>query len=219
MDLTGAILLTGIGIVIGFLFAALFFTLRRRSSPDLPSQERVLTDSEYSIRIWREGKERRLVIEMDGESHYPESELHTEQRRRITGLLGELHAWLDVSPSSVLPTQSETFKPAASTTGEETKSTSLNPLKIFSRSLQPLKKAGSSDPDLSIVAQIDEILQAKLEGIHLDDQGIRLVEGPDQGMVIEVGLNRYTEIDAVPDERVRQLIRLSVVEWESSLGD
>lgn len=219
MDLTGAILLTGIGIVIGFLFAALFFTLRRRSSPEPPSEERVLTDSEYSIRIWREGKERRLVIEMDGVSHYQESELHTEQSRRIIGLLGELQAWMDVSPSAVLPIQSETFKPAASTTGEETKSTSLNPLKIFSRSLQPLKKEGSSDPDLSIVAQIDEILQAKLEGIHLDDQGIRLVEGPDQGMVIEVGLNRYTEIDAVPDERVRQLIHLSVAEWESSLGD
>lgn len=159
------------------------------------------------------------MIEMDGVSHYQESELHTEQSRRIIGLLGELQAWMDVSPSAVLPIQSETFKPAASTTGEETKSTSLNPLKIFSRSLQPLKKAGSSDPDLSIVAQIDEILQAKLEGIHLDDQGIRLVEGPDQGMVIEVGLNRYTEIDAVPDERVRQLIHLSVAEWESSLGD
>ncbi len=126
---------------------------------------------------------------------------------------------MNVSPSSVLPTQSETFKPAPSTTGEETKRTSLNPLKIFNRSLQPLEKTGSKDPDLSIVAQIDEILQAKLEGIHLDDQGIRLVEGPDQGMVIEVGLNRYTEIDAVPDERVRQLIRLSVAEWESSLGD
>ena len=219
MDLTGAILLTGIGIVIGFLFAALFFTFRRRSSPEPPSQERVLTDSEGSIRIWREGVDRRLVIEMDGVSHYQGSELHTEQSRRITGLLRELHAWMDVSPSPVSPTQPETFKPAASTTGDETKSTSLNPLKIFSRSLQPLEKTGSKDPDLSIVAQIDEILQAKLEGIHLDDQGIHLVEGPDQGMVIEVGLNRYTEIDAVPDERVRQLIRLSVAEWESSLGD
>jgi hypothetical protein len=90
---------------------------------------------------------------------------------------------------------------------------------MFSRSLQPVEKTESGDLDLSIVVQIDEILQAKLESIQLEDQGIRLVEGPDQGMVIEVGLNRYTEIDAVPDERVRQLIRLSVAEWESSLGD
>lgn len=219
MDLTGAILLTVIGIVIGFLFAALFFTLRRRSSPEPPSQERVLTDSEYSILIWREGEDQRLVIEMDGVSHYQENELHTEQSRRITGLIRELQVWMDVSPSSVLPTQPGTFKPAASTTGAETKSTSLNPLKIFSRSLQPLEKDGSNDPDLSIVVQIDEILQAKLEGIHLDDQGIRLVEGQDQDMVIEVGLNRYTEIDAVPDERIRQLIRLSVADWENSMGD
>lgn len=219
MDITGAILLAGIGIVIGFLFAALFFTLRRGSSPKPPSQEQVLTDSEHSIRIWREGKDRQLVIEMDGVSHYQESELHTDQSHRIAGLIRELQAWMDVSPSPVSPSRPEAFKPAASATGEETKRTSINPLKIFGRSLQPLEKTGSSDPDLSIVAQIDEILQAKLESIHLDDQGIRLVEGPDQGMVIEVGLNRYTEIDAVPDERVRQLIHLSVAEWESSLGD
>jgi hypothetical protein len=219
MDLTGAILLTGIGIVIGFLFAALFFALRRGSSPEPPSQELVLTDSERSIRIWREGNERRLVIEMNGVAHYKESELHTDQSRLLADLIGELQAWIDVSLGPASPPQPEAIKPDASQTGEETKSTSLNPFEIFSRSLQPKEKTESGELDLSIVAQIDEILQAKLEGIHLDDQGIRLVEGPDQGMVIEVGLNRYTEIDAVPDERVRQLIRLSVAEWESSLGD
>ena len=67
--------------------------------------------------------------------------------------------------------------------------------------------------------QIDQILQTKLEGTHLDDQGIRLVEGPEQGMVIEIGLDKYTEIEAVPDEQIRQLIRLSVADWERSLGD
>jgi hypothetical protein len=219
MDITGAILLIGIGIVIGFLFAALYFSLRRESSPEPPSHERVLKDSEHSIHIWREGKERRLVIEMDGVSHYKESELNIDQSRLVAGLIKELQAWMDVSPDFVSPAQPETLKSASPTTADGTKSTSLNPLKIFSRSLQPLEKTGSIDPDTSIVAQIDEILQAKLEGIHLDGQGIRLIEGQDREIVIEVGLNRYTEIEAVPDERVRQLIRLSVAEWESRLGD
>jgi hypothetical protein len=68
------------------------------------------------------------------------------------------------------------------------------------------------------VGQIDAILQAKLAGTHLDERGIRLVEGQDQSMVIKVGLQSYNEIDDVPDDRVRQLIRLSVAEWENSLG-
>jgi hypothetical protein len=97
--------------------------------------------------------------------------------------------------------------------------TSLNPLKIFGDALQPRKKTDADAEELSIVAQIDQILQSRLEGTHLKEQGIRLVEGPDQDMVIEIGLDRYTEINAVPDEEVREMIRLSVADWESSLGD
>lgn len=219
MDVTGAILLTGIGIVIGFLFAALFFYMRRGSPTQPQSQERVLTDSEQNIKIWREGKDRQLVVELGGVSHNKESELNTDQSRLLLGLIRDLQAWMHISPSLVSPPRTEIVRPAVPLTEEDSKSTSLNPFEIFSRTLQPAEKTGAEDPELSIVTQIDEILQAKLGDIHLDDRGIRLVEGPDQGIVIEVGLNRYTEIEAVPDERVRQLIRQSVAEWENSLGN
>jgi hypothetical protein len=215
MDLTGAILLAGIGVVIGFLVGVLVFTLRKDSPPKHPSREQVLSDSDQSVRIWREGKERRLVIEISGVSHYRGSDLKDEQSHIITGLIRELQAWMGASASA----QTEPAKSAPPDLSEETQKTSLNPLKIFSRSLQPLEKTGSDEPDLSIVGQIDEILQAKLAGTHFEDQGIRLVEGPDQSMVIQVGLQSYTEIDAVPDDQVCQLIRLSVAEWENSLGD
>jgi hypothetical protein len=219
MDITGAILLTGIGLVVGFLFALLFFSLRRGTSPEPQSRERVLTDSEQSINIWREGKDHQLVVEVGGVSHYKESDLEKDQSRLIVRLISELQTWMDVSPSIASPSQPEIIKPDVSPSGEETKRTSLNPLEIFSRTLQPAEKTKAEESDLNIVSQIDEILQVKLENNQLEDKGIRLIEGPDQGIVIEVGLNRYTEIEAVPDERVRQLIRQSVSEWESSLGD
>ena len=214
MDLTGAILLVGIGLVIGFLVGVLVFTLLKDSNSEGASREQVLSDSEQSVRIWREGKERRLVVEIGGVSHYRVSDLNDEQSHIITGLIRELQAWM----GSRAPAQTEADMPVPSEISEETQKTSLNPLKIFSRSLEPLEKAGSGDPALSIVGQIDEILQAKLAGTHFDDRGIRLVEGPDQSMVIQVGLQSYNEIDDVPDDRVRQLIRLSVAEWENSLG-
>lgn len=219
MDITVALLLTIIGIVIGFLLAALFFFLRRGSSPEPPLSERVLTDSEQNINIWREGKDRQLVVEVSGVSHNKESQLNTDQSRLLMDLIGELQAWMNISPGSISTSQTELVKPVIPASGEETKSTSLNPFEIFNRTLQPAEKSAVEGSDLSIVAQIDKILQSKLEDLHLDDRGIRLIEGPDQSIVIEIGLNRYTEIDAVPNESIRQLIRQSVAEWENSLGD
>lgn len=222
MDLTGAILLAGIGLVIGFLVGMLVFSLRKESEPEGASRERVLSDAKHAIRVWREGKERRLVVEMGGVSHYRGSELHADQNQVVADLIVELQAWIapppvPVEPVEPLEREPVELEPAASE--EETPGTSLNPLKIFGRSLQPLEKTSSDTSDLSIVAQIDEILQEKLAGTELDEKGIRLIEGSDQSMVIEVGLQSYPEIEAVPDEQVRELIRSSVAEWEESLGE
>ena len=222
MDLTGAILLAGIGLLIGFLVGMLVFTLRKESALEEPSRERVLSDSEHTIRVWREGTERRLVVEMGGVSHYRGSELHADQSQFIADLIKELQTWMGTTPAppaAVDRSQSETVETKSAAIEEEAPSTSLNPLKIFGQAFRPTEKAQAAESDLSIVAQIDEILQAKLAGTHLEDQGIHLVEGSDQSMVIQVGLQSYSEIEAVPNEQVRQLIRLSVAEWEQSLGD
>jgi hypothetical protein len=111
------------------------------------------------------------------------------------------------------------LKPAVTQPAEDEKRTSLNPFQIFTRSLQPLEKTGPDEPEKTIVVQIDEILQARLEGTPLEDQGIGLIEGPDQGMVIVVGLSRYIDIDAVPDAEIRGYIRQAVSEWESRTAD
>jgi hypothetical protein len=219
MDLTAAILLVGIGLVIGFLVGMLVFSLRKEAGAEEQSRQRALSDSEHAIRLWREGKEKRLVVEIGGVSHYRGSELHADQSRVVSDLIKELQAWLGSAPApaeepKIVPPEA---KPA--TLEEGSSGTSLNPLKIFGRSLQPMEKTPSDTADLSIVAQIDEILQEKLVDTKFEEKGIRLVEGPDQSMVIQVGLQSFNEIDAVPNEQVRQLIRLSVAEWEKNLGD
>jgi hypothetical protein len=227
MDLTGAILLSGLSLGIGFLVWMLVFTLRKGSAPEDPSRERVLSDSEQSVRVWREGKERQLVIEMGGVSHYRGSELHDDQNQIIADLIKELTAWMGPPPAAPAPVALPQSEPKeikleptkAAEIEAKPPSTSLNPFKIFGRAIQPREKTESDRSDLSIVGQIDEILQAKLAGTHLEERGIRLVEGPDQSMVIQIGLQSYSEIDQVPDEQVVNLIRLSVAEWEQSLGD
>ena len=222
MDMIGAILLAVIGVVIGFLLGALVFTLRRESSPEPALRKSVLSNEQDDLRIWHEGKNEQLVIEMEGATYRRESDLDPDQSRRLTRLINELRTFMGVSsspPVQAPAVQIDSLKPAVIQTAKDENRTSLNPFQIFTRSLQPLEKTGPDKPDKSIVAQIDEILQTDLENTPLADQGIRLIEGPDQGMVVEVGLSRYTDIDAVPDAEVRRLIRQAVSEWESRTAD
>lgn len=220
MDLTGVILLTGIGIIVGFLAAALIFSQRRGSAPEQEPKQQVLSDAENNVRVWREAGEKRLVVEVNGASYRQGNKMHPEQRRILENLVIDLQAWLGTAsrPMNAEDSQQAFRQEPASERSDETRDeSSLNPFKIFGDAFQPRKKNESEDFDQSIVGQIDQILQTKLEETDLEDRGIRLVEGSDQGMVIEVGLRKYTEIDAIPDERVRQLIRQSVADWEVSL--
>lgn len=222
MDMTGVILLAAIGVVIGFLLGALVFTLRRESPPQPASRKSVLSDEKDDLRIWREGKDEQLVIEMEGATYRRESDFDPDQRRRLTKLIKELRTFMivpSVPPVKAPAAQTDSLKPAVIHTTEDENRTSLNPFQIFTRSLQPLEKTGSDEPDKSIVAQIDEILQTDLENTPLADLGVRLIEGPDQGMVIEVGMSRYTDIDEVPEAEVRRLIRQAVSEWESRAAE
>jgi len=235
MDMTGAILLAAIGVVIGFLLGALVFTLRRESPPQPSSRKLVLTDEQDSLRIWREGKDEQLVIEIEGATYRRESDLDPDQGRRLTRLINELRTFIgapstppvqapaaqtdSLPPVQAPAAQTGSLKPAVVQTAEDENRTSLNPFQIFTRSLQSLEKTEPDEPDKSIVAQIDEILQTRLENTPLADQGIRLIEEPDQGMVIEVGLSRYTDIDEVPEAEIRVLIRQAVSEWESRAAE
>ncbi|PKN86062.1 MAG: hypothetical protein CVU46_09090 [Chloroflexi bacterium HGW-Chloroflexi-8] len=69
---------------------------------------------------------------------------------------------------------------------------------------------------MSIVEQVDSILQEILQEEGLTDRNIRLTEMMNRGLVIWVGKEFYDGIDAVPDTQVKQLIRKAVQRWETS---
>ena len=222
MDITGVVLLTGIGLVVGFLVAALIFSVWRGASPKEEPRQQLLSDAENKVRLWREGGEKRLVVEMNGVSYHQGSKLKADQRQILEKLVREVQAWLgspSTAPNDAGPAQPVRSEPVKEQPVQTQDGTSLNPLKIFGDALQRQNKSETGGDDLSIVAQIDHILQTRLEGTALEDKGIQLVEGIDQGMVIEVGLDKYTDIEAVPDDEIRQLIRQSVADWEKSVGD
>lgn len=92
-------------------------------------------------------------------------------------------------------------------------SPSVNTVDVLARVLQPDLRA-LEPPPLSITAQIDEILQEMLKNSPLASRLIRLIELPSKGVAVMVGLDRYEGVEAVPDEDIRQMIRLAVAEWE-----
>lgn len=78
---------------------------------------------------------------------------------------------------------------------------------------QPAEEGESQVDLLSIVGQVDDILQKKLANSPLSKKGIRLKEDPQKGMVIWVGLDFYEGIEEVPVE-IRGVIKASIREWE-----
>ncbi len=67
---------------------------------------------------------------------------------------------------------------------------------------------------LSIVEQINDILQETIKDTPLAGRMIRLVEDPREGVVVWVGLDRYPGVDSVPDPEIKAALRKAANEWE-----
>jgi len=139
----------------------------------------------------------RLWLEMDEQRLETKEALQSGQRQRLVNIMLDLRPWLSTETEAAPPPVDQ---PAAvipdKRTAEEVKT-----LPVFK----------------SILEQIDEILQVKLEASPYKARKIQLIEGPGGAVIIKDGLNRFDGIDSVPDPLIRELIRQSVKEWENSL--
>ena len=125
----------------------------------------------------------------------------------------EIPQALEESPE-ISETPSPPLEEIPPTSQQPVKKPAGGPFGIFVRALQKMEVPRIEPALPSIVAQIDAILQERLKGTSLAQRGIRLVDQSDQGMAVVIGLNRYEELDAVPDAEVQAAIRAAVAEWE-----
>jgi hypothetical protein len=182
----------------------------------------VKSDIVEAGRIWRNIRSGDFYPELDGKVFRSPSEMTENQQARFAKLLEVLQPW--GKPPAEKPATNQQ-PPQDGTVGVvveepqpllEEKRISYNPIKAFT-DIIGVEVNKPKSTDLSIVAQVDEILQEKLENSPLAKRGISMKDSLDGGLLVWVGLKQYASIDEVPDPEIRQLLRESVEEWERRL--
>jgi len=152
-----------------------------------------------------------LRFELDGQ-RVDSPQLVPEQRKRLIDLMVMMRPWIDGSaPKVSVPAQAVLTQPAPSAP-------------ITAPISQPISKPVVSAPTstakkeevapTSMVGQIDDILQTHLASSPLANRAIRLLESPEGGVVVMVGLEKYGGVAEVTDPQVQAIIRLAIAEWE-----
>lgn len=146
-----------------------------------------------------------------------------QQRKRLVELLTRMRPWLDVpKPPASAPTPQPASvsrqSPAPQPTPPPPSAPAVPPYStpapkaIVPGPIVPIESPPKA-PD-SIVTQIDAILQARLIGTPLEDQGIKLREAPDGSVLVHVGSRVYQSVEEVPDETIKVALRAAIAEWE-----
>lgn len=150
-------------------------------------------NSELMLKVWKE-EGKAPVYEVDG--NYLEKEaLPKEILNVIT-----VHQELPQEPTPVLapvPTPSEE-EPTPDVI-QETEDSDDGEIKM-----------------LSVIEEVNEILQRKLHGSSLAGKGIHLMENHNKEIRFWVGLESYDDVEDIPDPEIRKLIDEAVKEWEQS---
>jgi hypothetical protein len=152
-----------------------------------------------------------LRLELDGQ-RADTTQLAPEQRKRLIDLMVTMRPWIDASapkpsaPPQPVPPQPIPSTPIAASISQPI-SKPITPA--------PTSKKKEEAAPTTMVGQIDAILQAHLAGLPMENRGIRLIESPEGGVVVMVGLTKYNGVGEVPDPQVQAVIRAAIAEWEN----
>jgi hypothetical protein len=163
------------------------------------------------LRLWLDSAER-PALDMDGQT-VDTAPLAEPNRKRLIVLLNAMRPWIEgkIAAPSVAPTPALLpATPPAPPAPSPIRGSSVVPVS----SVMPAPKAEKPAAPLSIVGQIDEILQARLAASPMAGRAIRLQESPEGGVIVWVGLQKFAGVNEVTDPEVQAIIRAATLEWE-----
>ena len=148
----------------------------------------------------------RIIVDLDG---IPLTEYTSaERKKRLIELISYLRPWDDGAQS----------QPPPQTTAEALLTPepppAVKPIEPFVTRVKKEANAATEFKLLSMVQQIDTVLQKRLAGTPLEKAGIRLQDSPQGGLEVYIGVQKYDAIEDVPDANIKSIIREAIAEWE-----
>ncbi len=217
-----------IGAAAGWWLGGRSGSKRREKPVEKPPAAEQPGDKIEILRFVRERDNGALVMEMRGKVYHRSQELTDVERKNLVRFGRDWLKWLGAPEAPQPPAENEggetaQVKPdAPAMPGSD----EPQPVRLEEVAVQPVKArpAPPATPvedavmPVSIVAQIDEILQEFLSLSPLANKKIKLTEDPDQGVMVWVDSQCYSGVDGVPDPEVRALLRKAAQEWEKRSG-
>ncbi len=156
--------------------------------------------------IWQSSEDQTMQVFMDGQWHINIETMNDNQRSRFENIFLESANWLGYHLGDNLVVEDTIAKPTVPEVSVKVddKISKIQPVVV------PVTRP------MSIVEQVDEVLQEILEEKGLTSKKIRLTEMPNKGVIVWTGKEFYEGIDSVPDEEVKALIKAAVKRWEKT---
>lgn len=158
-----------------------------------------------------------MLVEMDGT--LLTKPLSADRRKRLLDLINVFRPWLETPQAPSAPLASAPVQSAPRTPPPPAPKPSVAPAVKpvpMAFGVPPKKQA---DPEtefklLSMVQQIDSVLQTKIAGTSFEKDGLHLKDSISGGLEVHMGSDTFESIDDVPDEKAKALIRTAIAEWE-----
>ncbi len=177
--------------------------------PELPLPAPVPDPVEEAALAVFEKADGGIKLKLDGNTLFDMKELQPPQRKRLISLVVGLRPWLE---------ESKEKKAVAPPARPASEAVSPQPVSV-SPATPASTDISTSETDysnLSMVQQVDRVLQRNLSGHPLQERGIRVQESITGGVNFYIGTSRYEFIDEIPDEEIRQFIQKAISDWENS---
>lgn len=225
-----ALLFITVGFISGALVTLVFYSHKavEKTSPERRTDEANRRGLQNLVNLYRERGSGRLVLEAGKKFYSNQSELSKGELEILSSLAQEWLAWSIESEN--ISTRLDTVIASSESFAETESKYHPNENREFSPinspgqtpAVKPKNEEKTSDkkdkrPPATIVEQINEILQERLARSPLEERGIKLTEDPDKGVIVWIGTDRFSGIDAIPDMDVKAEIRAAVETWEKNL--